>query len=135
MKMKKTLILVAMSFMFIGLSYGQKKNSTEVLYFKAQLSCCKARACNMLQTDIDSVVAKYFSDKNIDFKVVMLNDDANKELVEKHTAKSQTVIMVQTKRKKEYITDLTPIVDAYKRSRDKEKFETDMKTTIQSSLK
>ena len=65
----------------------------------------------------------------------MINEDANKELVKKFEAKSQTVIMVQTKRNKEYITNLTPIVDAYKQSRNKDQFETDMKKRISSSLR
>ncbi|MBK8807540.1 MAG: hypothetical protein IPO21_13220 [Bacteroidales bacterium] len=98
--MKRTLLLIAMSFMFIGLSYGQKKNSTEVLYFKTPLPCCKARSCNMLQSDIDSIVVKYFSDEKIQFKVVMINDEANKALVEKYKAQSQSVVMVQIKRKR-----------------------------------
>lgn len=133
--MKRTLTLVVTTIMFIGFAYGQKKNSTEVLYFKTPLACCKARSCNVLQADIDSIVVKYFKDEKIQFKVVMINDDTNKELVEKFKAESQTVIMVQTKRKKEFVTDLTPIVVAYKSSYDREKFETDMKNTIKSSLK
>lgn len=118
--------------MSVGFAFAQK--TTEVLYFKANLGCCKARACNLLQCDVDSVVSKYFAKENVVFRVVSIADSANKALVEKYNAQSQTVILVQTKKKKEKVTDLTPIVDAYKVSTDKAKFEEEMKAKITEAL-
>ncbi len=111
-----------------------KKNKAEVLYFKDKLPCCPGRACNILQSDVDSVVTKNFSDKNVDFKVIYMIAPENKVLVEKYKAKSQSVILIKTKRKKEVVVDLTPIVTSYKKSKDRLKFETELKAKINSVL-
>lgn len=111
-----------------------QKNKAEVLYFKAKLPCCPGRACNLLQCDVDSVVSKYFSKEKLVFKVVILAEEANKAMVEKYKAKSQTVLLIRKKGKKEVVTDLTPIVQAYSANRDKVKFETDLKAKIKEGL-
>lgn len=133
--MRKINLVLVMSLLTLGFAFGQKKNSTEVLYFKAQLACCKARACTALQTDVDSVLIKYFAKEDVAFRVVAMADDANKPLVDKYKAQSQTVVLVKTKKKKERVTDLTPIVQAYKQSGDKAKFEKDMRENIKSAIK
>lgn len=114
-----------------GATFGQSnKKSTEVLYFKANLCKCKAGACNALQADVESVIVKYFQNENIEFKVIKLEDQANKDLVAKYNAKSQTVVIVTRKKKKENSIDVSDIVAGYSKNKDKEKFETEMKEKI-----
>ena len=95
---------------------------------------CKAGACNALQADVDSVLIKYFQDENIQFKVIKLADEANKDLVAKYNAKSQTVVIVSKKKKKENSIDVSDIVANYSRTKDKAKFEDEMKTKINEIL-
>jgi len=136
--MKKTILLFMVALLAIsaGVTFGQSsKKSTEVLYFKADLCRCKAGACNALQADVDSVLIKYFQNENIEFKVIKLADQANKDLVTKFNAKSQTVVIVSTKRKKENAIDVSDIVANYSKSKDKVKFETEMKDKINEILK
>ncbi len=74
--------MVALLTLSAGVVLAQSnKKSTEVLYFKANLCKCKAGACNALQADVDSVIVKYFQNENIEFKVIKLADEANKDLV------------------------------------------------------
>jgi len=136
--MKKTILLFMVALLAIsaGVTFGQSsKKSTEVLYFKADLCRCKAGACNALQADVDSVLIKYFQNENIEFKVIKLADQANKDLVTKFNAKSQTVVIVSTKRKKENVIDVSDVVANYSKSKDKVKFETEMKDKINEILK
>lgn len=127
-------MLVVAMITIIGATHAQSsKNETEILYFKANLSCCKARACNALEADVKSVIEKYFAKKIISFKVVKLADDANKALIEKYNAKSQTVVIV--KKKKETATDVSAIVRDYAIKKDKEKFEKELKNKISECLK
>lgn len=136
--MKKNILFIMLAFLTIsGATFGQSnKNKVEVLYFKANLACCKAKACNALQADVDSVLIKYFSSKkNIEFKVIALADEANKELVTKYNAKSQTVIIVKKKGKKETSSDVSAIVQNYTMNRNKEKFENELKNKINEILK
>ena len=133
--MKKSIFMLVVAMItIIGATHAQSsKNETEILYFKANLSCCKARACNALEADVRSVIEKYFADKNISFKVVKLADEANKALIEKYNAKSQTVVIV--KKKKETATDVSAIVRDYAIKKDKEKFEKELKNKISECLK
>ena len=135
--MKKSVLLILVTLLTIsaGAVLGQQqKKSTEVLYFKANLCKCKAGACNALQADVDSVLIKYFQDENIQFKVIKLADEANKDLVAKYNAKSQTVVIVSKKKKKENSIDVSDIVANYSRTKDKAKFEDEMKTKINEIL-
>mgnify|MGYP005845648613 CR=1 FL=1 len=132
--MKKIFLVFLFSFAILCLAQSQK-SSIELLYFKANLPCCKARVCNMLQTEVDSVIIKYYPDKNIKFHLVLLADEENKALIEKYKASSQSVWLVKTKKNKEIATDLTPIVSDYKKHWDKQKFEAEMKAAIEKTLK
>jgi len=135
--MKKSIFMLVVAMItIVGATHAQSsKNETEILYFKANLSCCKARACNALEADVISVIEKYFADKNISFKVVKLADEANKALIEKYNAKSQTVVIVKKKKKKETATDVSEIVHDYAINKDKEKFEKELKNKISECLK
>jgi len=129
--MKRVIILVALSIATIGL-YAQK---VEVLYFKAQLACCKAAACNNLEAEVKGIIEKNFAKKAVTFKQVALADEANKALVEKYEAKSQTVVLVVTKKKKETAVDVSDIIRRYARTNDKAAFEKELTDKINESLK
>jgi hypothetical protein len=131
--MKKIIVIVALSIATMGL-YAQKK-SVEVLYFKAQLACCKAAACNNLEAEVNGIITKNFTGKNVTFKQVALADDANKALIEKHNAKSQTVVLVVTKKKEVTSVDVSDIIRRYARSSDKAAFEKELTDKINEALK
>jgi len=117
----KKLILIPVLVFFAIASYAQK---CEILYFKANLPCCHARACNNLEADVKSIIDTKFKDGNVTMKVVKLGDEENKELVEKYNAKSQTVVLVSTKKKNETVVDVSDIVRNYARNNNKDEFET-----------
>jgi len=99
------------------------------------LACCKAAACNNLENEVKSIIEKHFAGKAVSFKQVALADEANKELIEKYNAKSQTVVLVTTNKKKETSVDVSDIVRKYTRSGDKETFENELVAKINESLK
>lgn len=137
MNMKKIVFLFMVAFLALTVNvFGQSsKKSVEVLYFKANLACCKARACDALQADVDSVLIKYFPKENIKFNVVRLADTLNNDLIAKYNAKSQTVVVVKKKGKKEAATDVSAIVQDYALKRDKDLFENTLKDKISEFLK
>jgi len=116
-------------------AFSQSKNkSVEVLYFKAKQCACKTRACNALENQVKAIIDEDFPDKNIEFKQVWLNDKENAALIEKYHAKAQTVVMVKTKRKKEWSTDLTqPVKNLTVRGKT-EIAETEVKTLNAENL-
>lgn len=126
MKAKKLIfpVLALLLFSFSGMA--QKKESIEVLYFKANLSCCKAKACNAIEGDIKAMVEKNYPEGNVVFREVKLDDAANKELVEKYKAESMTVIVVRKKKKKEYSENITADVKNYMQTQNKEAFEKEL---------
>jgi len=132
--MKKAIILFVFSVVVSGL-YAQK-NSVEVLYFKAKLGCCQSRACNTLEADVKGVIDKNFKGKNVTFKQVAMADEANKALVEKYNAKSQTVILVATDKKKKVTSvDVSDIVHRYTKGGSKEVFEKELIDKINEVLR
>lgn len=133
--MKKITVLLAIALCTFGIAFGQNNVTSEVLYFKANLGCCKARSCNALQADVDSVLIKYFAEKNIQFRVINIAEEAQADLVKKHNAEPQTVVLVTKKNDKEKVVDLTPIVAYYKKTGDKALFEKEMKKKIKKAIK
>jgi hypothetical protein len=131
--MKK--IILSAFFALITIGAFAQKNNVEVLYFKAQLACCKAAACNNLENEVKTIIEKNFPNGNVTFKQVALADEANKPMVEKHNAKSQTVVLVKTVKKKETSKDISDIIRSYARSNDKAKFEADLVAKINEMLK
>lgn len=131
--MKKLSLLLVLILSMSSMSFAQK-NKTEVLYFKAPLSCCQARACDALEADIKSIIENNYKDGSVVFKVVKTNDQNNKQLVEKYKAKSQTVIIENTKRKKTKSIDVSDIVRKYTRSKDKVALENDLINAIKKSF-
>ncbi len=119
--MTKLLAIALMMLVWGGSAFAQKM---EVLYFKADLACCRAKACDALESDLKSIMESNFNDDNIEFTTVKISDAANKALVEKYNAGSQTVIVLTTQKGDE--TDITDVVRNYSRKRDKANFEKEL---------
>lgn len=121
--MKK--VLIVFGTLLIAFS-SLKAQKAEVLYFKANLSCCQAKACNEVENIIKTIIETNFDAKKVVFKEVLIADESNKELVEKHNAKSQTVVVITKKRKSETAVDISDIVRSYSRSKDEEILKNDL---------
>jgi hypothetical protein len=126
-------IHLTLAILFLGIALHAQK--AEVLYFKANLPCCQARACNTLETDIKNVISTQYNDKDVVFKTIRIADEENAELVKKYNAKSQTVVIINNSKKKNNITDASNIVRSYARSNDKDLFEKDFALKLKESLK
>ena len=131
--MKKMSVIIFVAFMAIaGTSFGQK---AEMLYFKANLACCKARACNQLESNLKSIVENNFSNDEAAFRRVKIANTQNKALVNKYDAKSQTVIIVVDRMiGKDKTFDISDMVARYNRSRDKKTDENEIVDKINSVL-
>ncbi len=126
--MKKMILAVAVAIMSTTFAHAQK---VEVLFFKAELSCCAARACNALEADVKDVVSAKYTDGSVVFKTIMLSDEANADLIKKYNAKNQTVVAVG-KSKNE---DLSGIVAGYSRNKNKSVLENGMTEKINKVIK
>jgi hypothetical protein len=122
--MKKLLVISVTILMTLTVLAASPKKGVEVLYFKAQLSCCQARACNTLENDIKTLIAANFDTSKVTFTEVLLADAKNKALVEQYKAKSQTVVVVNAKKKK--TIDVSDLVRTYLRNGDKATFEKEL---------
>ena len=91
-----------------------------MLYFKSNLSYCQTKSGNNLESTIKEIVEENFSSQEVIFKTVAIADEANASLVAKYNAKSQTVVMVNTKKNKSL--DVSDIVRQYLRDGDKTVF-------------
>ena len=131
--MKKIILFLTLSIVTIGL-FAQK-NKAEVLYFKAQLPCCQATACNNLEQEVKSIIEKNFTKGEVSFKQIALADTNNKALVDKYNAKSQTVVIVNHKKKNNSSLDLSDLVRGYARTDDKATFEKELVAKLQESIK
>lgn len=133
--MKKSLLILVLAVFTITASFAQKKGTTvEVLYFKANLSCCKAATCNALEGKIKTLVQENYDTTKVKFKEVKLVEDANKQLVEKYNAQSQTVVIVKKRKGKETFVDVSDIVSTYNTSKDEETFNKDFKAKMDEIL-
>jgi len=128
--MKKSIVFLMAAFLTAFAIQAQK---AEVLYFKADLPCCPGRACDQLETEIKNIVESNYANKGVVFKQVKISDQANKGLVEKHKARSQTVVVVSGNGKKEI--DASQIITAYSRSRNKANLEKDLIALIDEAIK
>ncbi len=116
-------------------SAKEKKNAIEVLYFKANLACCKARACNALEGKVKEIIEKNWTDGSVTFRQVKLTDSTNTELVKKYNAQSQTLVLVKTNKKKEASLDISPMLQEYAKTNDAQKFETELVARINEFVK
>jgi len=113
----------------------QKKGGIEVLYFKANLACCKARACNTLESQVKGIIEKNWADGSVTFRQVKLSDTTNNELIKRYNAQSQTLILVVTKKKTETSTDLSAILRFFVSTNDTAKFEKELINNINEAIK
>lgn len=134
--MKRISLLMMIAFMALSTStFSQSKNkSVEVLYFRTKQCACKTRASDALENKVKSLIMENYPDRNITFKQVWLNDKENAPLIEKYEAKPQTVVLVKTRRKKEWTTDLTEQVKNLSMRGKTEAAETELKTLIAENL-
>jgi len=130
--MKKLMFLMVFSIIAFSAVTAQK---AEVLYFKANLACCHARACATLQRDVKSIIEANFSATELVFKEVQLENAANRALVEKHNARSQTVVLVVQKRRGETVVDLSDLVRQFQRTNDRAAFERELVARVRAALR
>ncbi|MDA3867909.1 MAG: hypothetical protein PF489_14350 [Salinivirgaceae bacterium] len=126
--MKKLNVIIVIAFMAIAsTSFAQ---NTEVLFFKAKLSCCQAKACNELEGNIKTIVEKHFANNEVAFRTINLADADNKTLAEKFNAKSQTVVIVKSDKS----LDITDQIASYQGAKDKDAIEQKIVNKIKSFL-
>lgn len=134
--MKRLIVLLAASILIGITAFAQKpKDGIEVLYFKANLSCCMARSCNALEADVQKVITTNYPKGDVLFTEVKLEEPTNEALVKKYAAKSQTVVVVKTKRGKLSHIDISAITREYLRSQDYAAFEKAMCAKIEEIKK
>ncbi len=129
--MRKNIVLFALIILSaFTLSAQSKKGMVEVLYFKANLCACRAKVCTAVGVDIKSIVEKCYPDSSVKFRELLLTDASNAEMVTKYSAKSQTLIIVTNKKKKEFFLDISDLVNTYSQNKDKQAFEDALKAKI-----
>lgn len=126
--MKKALFISSIIFLFS--IAAQAQDNFKIIYFKANLSCCQATACNNLQADIENVVKENFG-KNVTFQVVKIADQNNEELVKTYSAKSQTVVIEKYRKNKlKECTDISKAAKQFGYDKNKTVFAQTLKTEI-----
>ena len=135
--MKKTLLIL-----FLAIIAGtattfaqQKKGGIEVLYFKANLACCKARACNTLEIQVKGIIEKNWTDGSVVFRQVKLSDTLNNELINRYHAQSQTLIIEKTTKKKVISRDATSMLQEFAKTNDAVTFETNLTGMVNEVIK
>jgi hypothetical protein len=130
--MKKLLTIVFVVFLTALTAHAQK---AEVLYFKGDLSCCNARACNALELELKSFIENNYKNGDVVFRTVKISDPESAALVQKHNAKSQTVVVVKRGGRNEKTQDLSEVVKNYNSNRDKPTFERDILAKVNQTLR
>src|SRR6056297_1069326 len=132
--MKKINVIMLIAFMAFASTSLAQQNNAEVLFFKAELSCCKARACEQLEKDITSIVEEDFSDNELTLRSVKIADKENKALVGKYDAKSQSVVVVTDKSGEEKFIDISDLVARYQKNQNKESVKNEIVKKIKTIL-
>jgi hypothetical protein len=131
----KKLIFSILAILFVGLTVNAQTTTIKVLYFKAELSCCMAAACNTMQTDIANIVSEKFDD-NVQYELVSIANEANSQLVSKYNAISQTVVLEKYQNNVLVdFTDITRTVKQYAFDKNKEKFTEALQKEVDNLLK
>jgi len=130
--MKKTIVILILALM-AGLTVSAQK--AEIMYFKADLACCRERACNDLESEVKAVIESNFKNGDVKFSSIKISDEANKGLVEKFNARSQTVVVVAKKRRDETVVDVSDIVRNFSRNRDKALLEKELLAKVSECIK
>ena len=131
--MKKTIIL-AFALLLSVAAFSQKGTTAVLMYFKADLACCKARACAALENEVKSIVERNFPNGNVVFREVKISDPENAALVEQYKAQSQTVILVVNRKKKISSAEATSLLKEYQQNGDKTAFEAALVKFIQENI-
>lgn len=120
-----TLSLLMLTTLFL------KAQTTKVLYFKADLSCCMAKSCEALQYEISDIVKSNFGN-SVSFEVKKTSDPSNSELISKYNAKSQTVIIEKYDKKGKLVesADISAEVKTFAYNKDKIAFTEILKNKI-----
>lgn len=126
--MRKLSLIMLSLLLTVGAMAQTSSKKFEVLYFKANLSCCQAQACQNLETVTKDIIVKNFSADEAVFKTIALADEANKKVVDTYNAKSQTLIVINTKKKK-YL-DLSGLLAKYARNNDRDVYEKELVAKI-----
>lgn len=131
--MKNILVIGIMLLFSIAIS----AQNAEFYYFKANLSCCQARACNSLEDELKTIIETNFPKGNVEFITIKIEDEKNKELVEKYNGKSQTCILIVKNKKSNFTYDMTPFVKKYQYAKENERKlrEQELVLEIQKNLK
>jgi hypothetical protein len=130
--MKKIFLLSILLGLSVSQGFSQK---ARVLYFKADLGCCQATACNALEKDIREIIEKHYGTPAVVFQVVRIADTENQAMVAQYKAGSQSVIFVAQNGGKELATDVSDTVRKYVRHRDKNKLEQELLAEMKKVLK
>ena len=135
--MKKNILMLFLALLTVTATTfaQQKKNTIEVLYFKANLACCKAKACNNLEANVKSIVEKNWADGSVTFRQVKLSDTLNNELIKKYNAQSQTLVIVKTYKKKTTSVDISPILKEFAKTNDTTKFKSEFTAKVNEVIK
>jgi len=135
--MKKNILMLFLALLTVTATTfaQQKKTGAEVLYFKANLACCKGRACNALEAKVKEIIEKNWTDGSVKFRQVKLTDTTNNELIKRHNAQSQTLVIVVTRKKKETSTDVSAILRLYASNNDAVQFENELTEKIREAIK
>lgn len=128
--MKKIIFFAAI---LLLTNFVLKAQTTKVLYFKADLSCCMATACNTLQNDISTIISENF-DNSVSFELIKISEETNTDLVSKYSAKSQTVIIEKYDKKGKFVEfiDISAEVKTFAYNKDKVAFTEILKTKIEN---
>jgi hypothetical protein len=129
----KNLIIFFFALFLTGMTATAQK--AEVIYFKADLSCCNERSCNALELELKSFVENQYKNGDVVFRTVKISDPESASLVKKHNAKSQTVVVVTRGRRNEKTEDLSEVVKKYSTGRDKPAFERDFLAKVNQTLR
>ena len=134
--MKKIILMLFMALITVtGVTLAQQKKTTaEVLYFKANLACCKAKACNSLESSVKTIVERNWTDGKVVFRQVKLNDTVNNALIKKYSAQSQSLVIVVTRKKKETSTDVSAMLRDFAAKHDTATFERDLTSKIREMI-
>jgi hypothetical protein len=132
--MKNLIYLLSFLILMTFSAGAQTKSKVEVLYFKANLACCQAKACNALESDIQKIINSKYPNGNVAFREVKLVDEVNKDLVAKYSAKSQTVVIIR-KKKKEKSLDVSYLVRKYLSDHDLAALEKELTAKIDEYIK
>ncbi len=108
--MKKILIVLVAALLY---SFSSSAQKAEFLYFKAELACCKAKACNSLEGDIKAMIEENYPKGDVVFIAIKISDEANKDLVAKYSAESQTCILVVKKKRGDIFFDMSDLARKY----------------------